>query len=354
MTKNSKESLKKFLNEWISLKPDLFSTPNLAKAVRMITKDIFEEEKERNNFLSSLVHSYSYSEPPLNQFKTLNVQHIIADQLFYSDYKEFTEQLCMLAHFLFKSIHIYEFLLIHSTKNKKIDCPHLTRMISHFNNLSNWCSTAILVSPNEKVRVRRATFMSKVGIECLNRKNYSVAIAIHSSLLSSEVYNLLKTKHLMSAKQKIEHFSEMIAKMREQNSSEYRNTLEQQFINKKPAIPDVSLHLKDLLYLKEQTGKTSDLKNPILWTLREKISEVLKRLHFFQSTSYDFNVSQLYSYLFYISGFEKEFLYRLSDNIKNERPIGFDILTIPILENLSVDFYEPHLHEKIEIEGFFL
>ena len=254
----------------------------------------------------------------------------------------------MATQFLFSSVQSHEFL-IYSTSTANIGTtPFLTRMINHFNKVANWCSSIILLNPSE--RVKRAKFLAKVAIECLSHNNFFTAFSIHSSFQSTEIYNLLNNK-LVKAKPKIEILFNSVKDLKNNNHSIYRSILQKLFFNGSPCIPYLGLHLQDFLYLTDQLGDKIS-RGEINFSSFEKISDMMFIFHSFQNRSFNFPEHKSYSYLYYISGFDKDILNLWSDDIKNDRFSSDNFpYSEPPLSDSTPLWLESSLRERIEFEA---
>ncbi|KAL0239164.1 hypothetical protein PCE1_004855 [Barthelona sp. PCE] len=203
---------------------------------------------------------------------------------------EIAKQLTLIEQGMFKKIDVSE-ILLYVLKSKQSDqlAPNVTAYVDHFNRMSDWVCSSILLEPEVKQRRRVLSAFIDLAQELLHLKNYTAVFEICGGLSRASVARLTKTFEGLGNR------STILKKTKEaiSHSSNFKNLrpkideLENQ--DNVQCLPYIGMYLTDLTfindgnktYYKSTTGqKLINLKKLKLFM------KILRKLHFFQRTKY--------------------------------------------------------------------
>ncbi|TPX45820.1 hypothetical protein SeLEV6574_g03628 [Synchytrium endobioticum] len=138
---------------------------------------------------------------------------------------------------------------IWSKKNKGRHPPSIAASIDHFNFLSKWVQTRILLQRKTKLRAKTMSKFMKIAIVLRNSNNYNSLMAVLAGLNSAPIARLHNTRRLLMDKSTF-HMYEAIEKLMasEKSFAAYRHALKKSDL---PCIPYLGLFFRDLLYIDE-------------------------------------------------------------------------------------------------------
>ncbi|XP_064617098.1 rap guanine nucleotide exchange factor 1-like isoform X2 [Liolophura sinensis] len=198
---------------------------------RLLRRKIIEkcEARKKAQEASKLVHllsskSISTHPPDLLQFKS----HDLAEQMTLMDAT------------LFQKIEIPEVLLWAKEQSEELS-PNLTLFTEHFNKMSYWCRTKILVQEEAKDREKYLMKFIKIMRHLRKISNFNSYLAILSALDSAPVRRLEWQKQNMEA---LKEFCQLI-----DSSSSFRAYRQALAETEPPCIPYIGLILQDLTFI---------------------------------------------------------------------------------------------------------
>jgi len=165
--------------------------------------------------------------------------------------------------------------------------------------LTYFTATEILLA--EELVDRQAILLQFIAIadKCYELNSFNCVLAIYSGLTSSPVHRLKKTWEILetnaalkTAWTRLEEFTDSAG-----NHAKYRNTLHS--INP-PCVPFLGQYLTDLVFIDDGNPDTIQYgdKAFINFQKRQQTSAVIREVHQFQQTPYNFkDWSQLIKYL---------------------------------------------------------
>jgi hypothetical protein len=110
------------------------------------------------------------------------------------DSKKFAQQLTLLEHEIFKSIHETELLNKAWSSAKKAElAPNLVSMAELFNRISGWVVGEIIQAPDKDARVTRLRWMLDVAKQLRDLNNLNGTMEIMSGLSNSAIHRLTAT-----------------------------------------------------------------------------------------------------------------------------------------------------------------
>ncbi|KAK2962819.1 putative Ras-specific guanine nucleotide-releasing factor 1 [Blattamonas nauphoetae] len=131
--------------------------------------------------------------------------------------------------------------------------PHLRALISHFNLLTNWVATAILLNPLAENRAQVLSYFIDLAEECVILNNFVALMAIDFALSGHSINRLSHTKSLVP-KQKLDKYEEM----KQLTSITRKSQALRDRMNKTtpPLVPYFGIYLTDLVYVNESKTLT--------------------------------------------------------------------------------------------------
>ncbi|KAG0015743.1 hypothetical protein BGZ82_001296 [Podila clonocystis] len=190
-------------------------------------------------------------------------------------------QLTCVEYGLFKKLKPRD-MLRHVWKTKK-GSGALQACIAHFNFISSWVGTMILLPTKAK---NRAKMMEKfISIAKILREmgNFNTTMAIIGAMNTSSIHRLGQTRELLQSKEIWNTFKDLEHLMSSERSFfEYRQALK---ATKLPCIPYLGVHLGDLLSISEG-NKDYRQDGTLHWQKFCLMTEVISTVMHFQSEPY--------------------------------------------------------------------
>ncbi|KAG0256633.1 hypothetical protein BG011_004420 [Mortierella polycephala] len=202
-------------------------------------------------------HGHHLCPSPVDHLPVLNVPFIdIKD-------KAIAEQLTCVEYGFFKKLKPRD-MLRHVWKTKKGSAA-LQACIAHFNFISSWVGTMILLPAKAKHRAKMMEKFISIAKILRDMGNYNTTMAIIGAMNTSSIHRLVQTRELLQGKEIWNTFKELEHLMSSVRSFyEYRSALKSHTINVtsnniggstmkvvKPCIPYLGVHLGDLLSTSE-------------------------------------------------------------------------------------------------------
>ncbi|KAF9185597.1 hypothetical protein BGZ51_002534 [Haplosporangium sp. Z 767] len=202
-------------------------------------------------------HGHHVCPSPVDHLPMLNVPFIdIKD-------KAIAEQLTCVEYGFFKKLKPRD-MLRHVWKTKKGSAA-LQACIAHFNFISSWVGTMILLPAKAKHRAKMMEKFISIAKILRDMGNYNTTMAIIGAMNTSSIHRLAQTRELLQGKEIWNTFKELEHLMSSVRSFyEYRAALKSHTINitsnntggntvkvVKPCIPYLGVHLGDLLSISE-------------------------------------------------------------------------------------------------------
>jgi len=158
-----------------------------------------------------------------------------------------TEQLSLLHWDIFNQVRHREILIYSRGTERKKECPNMSTLIEHFNRLSFWVVSEIVVRVRMTERVAVIEKIIRIANLLIHLQNYLGAKALHSGLYHPSITRMEKTMKEVqkSSKDGLAKLDRMLA-MESTNGAEYRAALKNA---KPPYVPHIGLHCKDIAFL---------------------------------------------------------------------------------------------------------
>lgn len=174
------------------------------------------------------------------------------------------------------------FLNIGCQKKKEELAPNILKMISRFNDVSNWVASEIVKCTDLEQRTKVLKMVIDIAEHCYELNNYNAVMEIISGLHSSSVFRL-KASWGGLPKKSVQAYEEMHATMsRDKSYKLFRAVL--RAVNP-PCIPYLGMYLTDLTFIEE--GNPNNLQDgSINFTKRQRLSEVIAEIQTYQNTPY--------------------------------------------------------------------
>jgi len=231
--------------------------------------------------------------------------------------KELARQMTLIEYRLFAAINPSECVSQHwMSKRKEELAPNILRMISRFNDVSNWVASEIVKCTDLTQRTKILRFVIEMCEYCYELNNFNAVMEIISGLNSSSVHRLKATWGGLP-KKVVQSYQDMHATMsRELSYKAFRAVLRS--VNP-PCIPYLGMYLTDLTFIEE--GNQNKLPDgSINFTKRQRLSEVIAEIQTYQNTPYFLaEVSFIRDYLFNVEALPEEQCYKLSQKREGRR-----------------------------------
>ncbi|KAF9404950.1 hypothetical protein BGZ94_003840 [Podila epigama] len=157
--------------------------------------------------------------------------------------------------------------------------------IAHFNFISSWVGTMILLPTKAKHRAKMMEKFISVAKVLRDMGNYNTTMAIIGAMNSSPIHRLNQTRELLQSKEIWNTFKELEHLMSSERSFyEYRSALKAS-TGKGPCIPYLGVHLGDLLSTSEG-NKDYRQDRTLHWQKFSLMTEVISTVMNFQSEPY--------------------------------------------------------------------
>lgn len=267
----------------------------LAKLLRRkIVEKIEARKNMENSAKSSLLpsHSLTLQPPDLLHFKSQDI----------------AEQMTLLDAELFQKIEIPEVLLWAKEQSEELS-PNLTLFTEHFNKMSYWCRTKILIQEEAKDREKYLMKFIKIMRHLRKMSNFNSYLAILSALDSAPIRRLEWQKQNMEA---LKEFCQLI-----DSSASFRAYRQALAETEPPCIPYLGLILQDLTFI--NIGNQDLLPDgSINFAKRWQQFNILESMRRFRKCNFDFKKSEKILSVF--DNFDdykcEEELWQISERIK--------------------------------------
>eukprot|EP00298_Acanthocystis_sp_HF-20_P015741 c21246_g1_i1.p1 GENE.c21246_g1_i1~~c21246_g1_i1.p1 ORF type:complete len:757 (-),score=233.91 c21246_g1_i1:71-2341(-) len=201
--------------------------------------------------------------------------------LLYANATEIAEQLTLLSHQICCDIKLTEFKNWTDARLHD-EAPNIKRIIDHFNTVSYWVQTAILLEETPKMRADVISKFIQIAKHCFSLKNFNDTRAIVASFISPPIIRLKKTWPQVELK-----YDEMDAFFSSnKNYRTYREALE---LVQPPFVPFIGIFLTDLIYIDQAnpTFLVHEGKDLINFQKCRQLYKAIKHIRLSQQTKYD-------------------------------------------------------------------
>ncbi|KAI9089827.1 ras guanine nucleotide exchange factor domain-containing protein [Phlyctochytrium arcticum] len=173
------------------------------------------------------------------------------------DNEAIAQQLNVLESEIFRRIKPRDLLQhIWNLQSKGRHAPSVAASIGHFNFISAWVSTRILVQKKIKTRAKVLGKFMKIAQILRNLNNYNTLMAVLAGVNSAAVLRLRQTRKLLQNRQSYREYQALEKLMSSEKSfALYRQTLRKSDL---PCIPYLGVFLRDLLYIDENKDRRPD------------------------------------------------------------------------------------------------
>ncbi|KAF9277375.1 hypothetical protein BGZ68_009334, partial [Mortierella alpina] len=203
-------------------------------------------QQQHHHYAGGLLASLSPPIDHLSSSSPLNIPFMeIKD-------KAIAEQLTCVEYGLFKKLKPRD-MLRQVWKTKKGSAA-FQACIAHFNFISSWVGTMILLPPKAKHRARMMEKFISIAKILRDMGNYNTTMAIIGAMNTSSIHRLVQTRELLQSKEIWNTFKDLEQLMSSLRSfSEYRAALRAHSNgpSSQPCIPYLGVHLADLLSISE-------------------------------------------------------------------------------------------------------
>eukprot|EP01091_Cochliopodium_minus_P017282 TRINITY_DN6718_c0_g1_i1.p1 TRINITY_DN6718_c0_g1~~TRINITY_DN6718_c0_g1_i1.p1 ORF type:complete len:1218 (-),score=373.90 TRINITY_DN6718_c0_g1_i1:17-3670(-) len=297
-----------FMEKWTKSKQnlDIFELENIFERVHKFIEMITQNNPTfQSKILKLLAKENSFYKPPPSIDKDLT------NLFFEMNPKEVAEQICLVEQHIFSAITGSEFLKTKWQKSKE-NAQNIIRGIDCFNNFSNWCSSTILQTPNEKIRSERANKWLLIAEECFKLNNFSAYTWICCVYSSSTIFNL-SSKGIIKLKPRSQEILSNYIDFFDIRTKEYKAKINELSNKQVPGVYCLGNHLTEFTYLEEMRLYNENMIN---WKKCIQVGTLIKTLNSLIITKYPFEKKELFNFLFYVRGLERENLDILSKQLK--------------------------------------
>lgn len=228
-------------------------------------------------------------------------------QILDIDPLEWARQLTVQENRLFNNIRTIECLKkAWANADAGVHAQGIVGSIAFYNKITSWVQRSLLEQKGVQVRAQCLRHFVLIARQCLLLNNFASMWAIVSSLSLSSLYRLRNTWHHAGRATEAEFDRLEEITRADRNYATYRKLLHN--VNP-PCVPFFGIYAKDLTFVED--GNTDMLPcNPALinFAKRQRISEIVRELHAFQSTYNIKEVPELTEYL------NTHLVYHMSDH----------------------------------------
>ncbi|KAH3758102.1 cell division control protein [Pelomyxa schiedti] len=162
--------------------------------------------------------------------------------------REIARQLTLIEQGIYKSIKPWELLGLAWTKKDKSLAPNVSRMIQHFNKISNWVYSEITAVEDLQMRIRTLERCIELAENLERLQNFNALMEVISGLTNSCVFRLKKTWAGISS-----HHSKIFEAIRELTDNSKNNQIMRNRLKNihPPCIPYLGIFLTDLTFIEE-------------------------------------------------------------------------------------------------------
>lgn len=204
--------------------------------------------------------------------------------------RELARQLAIVSLGMIQNVQPVELL---SWGKKKSSCSNLSRVVDHFNALTQWAKTYIVTGCSIKQRAHYIMKMISITYHSISLSNYHVATAILTALQQIAISRLKKTWNLVQQKS-LTRFEDMKSLMDPENN--WRNYRERLNQGVSPCIPYIGLLVQDVLFLDDGNQTFLSPLDPLVgsgqrilnWEKCQLIGAVIKKTIRATDASYPF------------------------------------------------------------------
>jgi len=207
--------------------------------------------------------------------------------MFVSCVDTMAQQLTLLEQKCFHNIQVHELRGQRWTRDDAAKAaPALYHCIRHFNRVSYWCATEIVLRSNLKQRVSALKRVINIAQKCVLYNNFNTALAIIGSLGFAAIKRLKRTWRSLPSKYIIMYNDLKELFNIDNNYRPYKKLLISQ---PPPIIPYLGVYLRDLTFL--ELGNPDYLiqdKGILNYDKLRMISSVIVEFQTYQAVPYDF------------------------------------------------------------------
>ena len=257
------------------------------------------------------------------------------------------EQICLVDHYLLSAISPKEFENQNWSKvsEQQNKAPNISRLTQRFNTFSSWVIYYILSSKSVKERNARFEKCSEVMEKLLEYNNYLSARAVYAALVSVPVFNLRKGG-FVNVKEKLDSkLNQLNSLFADKNAAPYRASVKVCLEGHTPCIPFLGTHLQDLTFIAD--GNKDKLSNGMInFKKRVLWNNTVHAILTMQVYKYNFSRNvDLFSQLFFISGFQDSQLDAMVKSIKEDTQVALEDST-PTLSGVHISTHSAITRSK--------
>lgn len=259
------------------------------KVVEKVTT--YKEQKKYSSYLSEQ-RCITANQPTLLDLKSL----------------EIAEQMTLLDAELFQKIEIPEVLLFAKEQCEE-KSPNLNKFTEHFNKMSYWARSKILMQPDAKDREKHVIKFIKIMKHLRKMNNYNSYLALLSALDSAPIRRLEWHKTITEG---LKEYCALI-----DSSSSFRIYRQALAETNPPCIPYIGLVLQDLTFV--HVGNPDYLKDGVInFSKRWQQHNIIVNMKRFKKCAYPFKRNE--RIIRFFENFEnflgEEQMWQISENIK--------------------------------------
>jgi len=182
-------------------------------------------------------------------------------------------------------------------------------LINHFNRISRWTSSRIVIERKVRSRARVMEHLIFIAKECMQLNSYHLLLAFISGFNASAILRLKWTRARLSKRaQQVLNELEAFTNM-EASYKVYRNAIK---TVEPPCIPYLGVYLQDLTFIEDGNPEMIDGKL-INFTKRGMVFKILDQIITFQQVAYNLEaIPELQKYLSHLPQLTDADLYRFS------------------------------------------
>jgi len=266
----------------------------------------------------SAVQSYSVSiksEPKKRSTKKVNILDIQPVDL--------ARQLTLIVFERFKLVKPYElYSTSWSKENANTMAPNVLSLIKHFNRVSDWLASEIVVCKNLKKRASLLKHFITIATTTMNYRDCETTFAIVLGLQRAPISRLSETwksldNNTKALWEKLTEFTSFQGNYRNYRTFMKKSLAESSILSGKNLIPYFGLYLKDLSSLEENSNFT--VKGAVNFYKMRMVASVISEVIKTQSSIYNFTKDvKLLNFLSYeIPNYDEDTIWELSKSCES-------------------------------------
>ncbi|KAF9347941.1 hypothetical protein BGX26_000589 [Mortierella sp. AD094] len=269
-----------------STTPEISTSGPIAAAVTkaaMIFRDSFDDKIHpfSQHHGKSTCHAQGH---PLLPTGGLLGEPAILNNLTFMEVKDVTiaEQLTCVEYNIFKKLKPRD--MLRQVWKTKRGSAAFQACITHFNYISSWVGTMILLPSKTKHRAKMMEKFISIAKILRDLGNFNTTMAIIGAMNTSSIHRLVQTRELLQGKEIWNTFKELEHLMSSERSFfEYRAALR---ASRLPCIPYLGVHLGDLLSISEGNKDFRQDGSTLHWQKFVLMTDVITMVMSFQQEPY--------------------------------------------------------------------